>query len=777
MKGTWRNSSLRTQTHPRETFGPHRLPIVLLLLGVSFISTSILFFAPASSAQDSVTNRIECSEPTDDFVLFCLAFESVVNHFVDGVVVVDLAEAAKQGLIGADLAPRTTHPPPCALPAPEFEEVCAEIDKVTDTRRAALVAANAMLASLNDSNTYLLQPVQTRRFFSLLEASNSRAGIGIEYALLGRDGDPCSTLSDTCFLTIIEVYPGSPAEVAGLMVGDVIVEYGKTVAEHSCGDLLDLDNRDYLGESVAIVVRRDDVEIHYFLGTAEVVDPLVSSRIVDDSIGYIQLDVFATGAAELFAEQLSDLLSAGVESIVVDLRNNPGGYLNVTTEIVDLFLETGDLNLRTQSVRMDSSFFADSDGIASDAIALPMAVTANDLSASGSELFLLAMRGNQRAKIVGTTTYGKSTGQLTSIGRSADGRVLGSVRVTTLRFFGPEGLNAADGVQPDTLSEISDCAHPIGVAREAVASLIPRVSQLAFKSTPIAAAYEPGEKVTVLVQFDAPLVVDSNNGEPHLDLEVGTNIRQATYVATSTENGISTIEFEYTIDNDADHDGISIGANSINLNGATVRRAATGWDALLDHQLLDADPVQTVATDPEWFFGDITDTPFVDAINWLAEQQITQGCGQDTFCPDLPVTRGQMAAFLSRALQLPAADQDYFNDDNNSTFQNYINRLRQAGITQGCGQDTFCPDLPVTRGQMAAFLSRALQLPAADQDYFNDDNNSTFQNYINRLRQAGITQGCGTDTFCPDLPVTRGQMAAFLYRARDLIAAARQPTS
>ncbi len=774
MKRTRRDRSPRAQTHPSETFGPHRLPIVFLLLAVLFILTSVLFFAPASSAQDSVTNRIECSEPTDDFVLFCLAFESVVNHFVDGVVVADLAEAAKQGLIGADLAPRTTHPPPCALPTPEFEEVCAEIDKVNDTRKAALVATNAMLASLNDSNTNLLNPVRTRRFFSLLDAGNSRAGIGIEYAPLGADGNPCFTLSDICLLTIIEVYPGSPAEAAGLMVGDVIVEYGKTVAEHSCSELLDLDNRHYLGESVTVVVRRDGVDTHFALATTEVVDPLVTSRIVDGSIGYIQLDVFAVGAAALFEEHLNNLLGAGVESIVVDLRNNPGGYLNVTAEIVDLFLETGDLNHQTQSIRMDSSLFADSDGIASDAIALPMAIAANGLSASGSELFLLAMRGNYRAKIVGATTYGKSTGQLTFVGRSTDGTVLGSVRVTTLRFFGPEGLNAVDGVQPDTLSEISDCAHPIGVAREAVASLIPRVSQLAFKSTPIADAYEPGEKVTVLVQFDAPLVVDTNNGEPHLDLEVGTNMRQATYIATSTENGISTIEFEYTIDNDADHDGISIGANSINLNGATVRRAATGWDALLDHQLLGADPAQTVATDPEWFFGDITETPFVDAINWLRHAGITTGCGTDTFCGDLPVSRGQMATFLNRALQLPAADQDYFTDDNGSTFEDDINRLRQAGITTGCGTDMFCGDLPVSRGQMAAFLNRALQLPAADRDYFTDDNGSTFEDDINRLRQAGITTGCGPTTSCWDQPTSRGQMAAFLYRARDLIKAAGQ---
>ena len=739
---------------------------------MSFTLASVFVFAPAGSAQDSVTDRIGCTDPPDDFVLFCLAFGSVVEHFVEAVEVTELAEAAKQGVISAELAPRTTHPPPCALPVPEFEEVCAEIDRVEDTRAAALAAAGAMLESLNDPNTQLLQPTLTRRFFSLLDAGNSRAGIGIEFALWGSDGNPCSTPSDTCLLTIFEVYPGSPADVAGLMVGDVIVEYGLTVSEHPCSELSDLDYRDYLGESVTIVVRRDGVDTYFTLATAEVVDPLVTSRIVDDSIGYLKLDVFAVEAVALFEQHLNNLLEAGVESIVVDLRNNPGGLLRVTENIVGFFLKTGDLNHRTQSVRMDASFFADSDGIASDIIALPMAVTANGNSASGSELFLLAMRGNGRAKIVGMTTFGKSTGQLTFIGRSAAGALLGSVRVTTLRFFGPDGTSAEGGIQPDTISEISDCEHPVSVARDAAASLIPGVSQLVFNSTPIADAYESGEKVTVSVQFDAPIVVDTDNGEPFLNLEVGTNIRQAAYVATSTENSISTIEFEYTIDNDADHDGISIGADSIDLNGATIRRAITGWDALLDHEPLKDDPAQIVATDPEWFFSDISDTVFVEDINWLRHTGITTGCGDDTYCPDRPVTRGQMAAFLSRALQLPAAQQDYFTDDEGSTFEDDINRLRHAGITTGCGDDTYCPDRPVTRGQMAAFLSRALQLPAAQADYFTDDEGSTFEDDINRLRQAGITTGCGDDTYCPDRPVTRGQMAAFLSRARDFIAAA-----
>ncbi len=128
-----------------------------------------------------------------------------------------------------------------------------------------------------------------------------------------------------------------------------------------------------------------------------------------------------------------------------------------------------------------------------------------------------------------------------------------------------------------------------------------------------------------------------------------------------------------------------------------------------------------------------------------------------------------MAAFLVRALNLPAADQDYFGDDDGGTHEADINALRLAGITVGCGADSFCPNRPVTRGQMAAFLVRALNLPAAEVDYFGDDNGSIHEANINALRRAGITLGCDADRFCPDQPVTRAQMATFLARALNLL--------
>ncbi|HLE58182.1 MAG TPA: S-layer homology domain-containing protein [Candidatus Limnocylindria bacterium] len=164
-------------------------------------------------------------------------------------------------------------------------------------------------------------------------------------------------------------------------------------------------------------------------------------------------------------------------------------------------------------------------------------------------------------------------------------------------------------------------------------------------------------------------------------------------------------------------------------------------------------------------FTDIAASQFKFDIEWLWREGITTGCTSTTFCPDAPVTRGQMAAFLVRALWLPDASADYFTDDETSIFEDDINRLAEAGITTGCGGGKYCPDLTVTREQMAAYLDRALSLPGTATDFFTDDETSIFEININRLAAAEITTGCTLTTFCPLGTVTRGQMAAFLHRA------------
>ncbi len=180
-------------------------------------------------------------------------------------------------------------------------------------------------------------------------------------------------------------------------------------------------------------------------------------------------------------------------------------------------------------------------------------------------------------------------------------------------------------------------------------------------------------------------------------------------------------------------------------------------------------------TGPMSRFSDVpTGHAFHDEIEWLASEGITLGCDppvNSVFCPGDPVTRGQMAAFLVRALDLPPGEAGRFADDDGSVFQADIEALASEGITLGCDppvNSVFCPGDPVTRGQMAAFLVRALDLPPGEAGRFSDDDGSVFQADIEALAEAGITLGCDppvNSVFCPDDPVTRGQMAAFLFRA------------
>lgn len=164
-------------------------------------------------------------------------------------------------------------------------------------------------------------------------------------------------------------------------------------------------------------------------------------------------------------------------------------------------------------------------------------------------------------------------------------------------------------------------------------------------------------------------------------------------------------------------------------------------------------------------FADIQRSQFEAEIEWLITEQITVGCGNSHFCPTRGVTRGQMASFLARALNLPVAGADFFTDDTGSIYESDINRVAAAGITGGCGAGLYCSATFTTRAQMATFLTRALGLPGSPTDYFGDDAGSFHEPHINAVALAGITKGCTTSSFCPDATVNREQMAAFLFRA------------
>lgn len=198
-----------------------------------------------------------------------------------------------------------------------------------------------------------------------------------------------------------------------------------------------------------------------------------------------------------------------------------------------------------------------------------------------------------------------------------------------------------------------------------------------------------------------------------------------------------------------------------------VQNLVDGFDALVPVISSDSvgDTGEEVASDVPG------DHLFAADIGWLYAAGITTGCSPDAFCPDDPVTRGQMTAFLRRAFAAYATTGGTpapFTDIGESIFAADIAWASSAGVTAGCATDRFCPDDPVTRGQMAAFLRRLLaddieadRLPAI----FDDTVSSVFADDIAWLSSTGITTGCSPNRFCPNDPVTRGQMAAFLRRA------------
>ena len=178
-------------------------------------------------------------------------------------------------------------------------------------------------------------------------------------------------------------------------------------------------------------------------------------------------------------------------------------------------------------------------------------------------------------------------------------------------------------------------------------------------------------------------------------------------------------------------------------------------------------------------FTDVNDPSqyYFDAVNIMYAYGITNGCSAVPleFCPNEDTTRGQMAVFIVRSVlggdNFTYSPTPYFTDVPPSyEFFKWIQKLKELGITNGCTATTYCPNDDVTRGQMAAFVIRARYGPTATFNYpttpYFTDVPPTYLFFadVQKMAEVGITNGCSTTLFCPNDNITRGQMAVFVVR-------------
>lgn len=183
---------------------------------------------------------------------------------------------------------------------------------------------------------------------------------------------------------------------------------------------------------------------------------------------------------------------------------------------------------------------------------------------------------------------------------------------------------------------------------------------------------------------------------------------------------------------------------------------------------------------PDHGFPDVEETNVHgDMISCVTWYEITHGKTEYTYAPAGQVTRGQMASFIARSMdvtdiEMPQPSDQGFTDTEGNVHEDNINRLAELGVVKGVDAETYAPRIPVTRAQMASFLVRAFEKVTgrelgATSDHFSDDNGSVHEENINAAAEIGMTAGKTLDTYEPHQPVRRDQMASFLARKLELL--------
>ena len=253
--------------------------------------------------------------------------------------------------------------------------------------------------------------------------------------------------------------PDSPAEKAGIKSGDAIInvdgkDYGyddfDTIADNIKGEE---------GTKVKLVIERDGQKIDFEITRQRVETNPISSKILNNNIGYVKLPSFDTYSSKRLKEKIDDLISKGAKSLILDLRNNGGGIVDEANKIADLFLDKGKTIMTTKDNKGKEETEKTKSKIEYD---IPIIVLTNENTASASEILTAALKDNSRAKVIGTKTFGK--GVIQTVITLLDGSGL---KITTAEYFTPNGTEInKKGISPDIEVKLPDTVKNIYALKE-----------------------------------------------------------------------------------------------------------------------------------------------------------------------------------------------------------------------------------------------------------------------------------------------------------------------
>lgn len=312
------------------------------------------------------------------------------------------------------------------------------VDQPVDDTKLMRGAIAGMLQSLGDQHTSYMDPEEFQ------QANESLSG---EYEGIGAYVD-----TTTEYLTVISPIAGSPAEAAGLRSGDMIIAID---GEDMTGINAELVRKQVLGPAgsvVTLTIRRgEELPFDVEITRAKITIKSAEGKMLENDIAYVQVTTFGDKTTPELLSTLEMLMAQNPKGLILDLRNNGGGYLQTAVEVSSQFLPKDEVVLIEQyGTGEKDTYHSLGDGLAVD---IPMVVLINEGSASASEIVAGALQDLGRAKLVGIVSYGKGSVQIWN----ALSNEQGAVRVTVAKWLTPSGRTIHQlGLTPDVYVSMSE---------------------------------------------------------------------------------------------------------------------------------------------------------------------------------------------------------------------------------------------------------------------------------------------------------------------------------